>query len=440
MNYPPLAGLHPGSNQPYLLVKLRRTGPSRFLRQPPASQAVVFLFKAVGVQYLSNDRSKLATAGTLIVNAASANLANSTLTFGGIALNLSGSVDASGTKLNAVTTDGGSGDIAINARTITTTAATAILAANDLTLTLASLVNAGQLAANRDLTFTVAGNLTNTPTGLVYAGRDGRLFVAGDLVNDQGAILVGNDLTIAANAAGARNNSLTNISGLIQAGRDVSITTANLTNKRLGLPTWSDVVVSADELAKFILNPETWGKPFGHIFGNAETNMPFNLYPGEDPVGYEVMQLLYGVITFADGTSYRTRSLESYDENTPWKWGDSLHSNSEMMNWLRAHYPTDADGNIILTPDLQSKAVIIVNRNDPFAWTFTWDDNTQMRQTIHEQQFDGVLSPQAMIRSGRNLAIDATTLTNSYSSIEADGDAKLTGSVLNNEGVALYRT
>ncbi|WP_192798433.1 hypothetical protein, partial [Brucella intermedia] len=41
---------------------------------------------------LSNDRSKLATAGTLIVNAASANLANSTLTFGGIALNLSGSV------------------------------------------------------------------------------------------------------------------------------------------------------------------------------------------------------------------------------------------------------------------------------------------------------------------------------------------------------------
>ncbi|KAB2718981.1 hemagglutinin repeat-containing protein, partial [Brucella intermedia] len=42
--------------------------------------------------------------------------------------------------------------------------------------------------------------------------------------------------------------------------------------------------------------------------------------------------------------------------------------------------------------------------------------------------------------SGRNLAIDATTLTNSYSSIEADGDAKLTGSVLNNEGVALYRT
>ena len=56
---------------------------------------------------LSNNRSKLATAGALIVNAASANLANSTLTFGGIALNLSGGLDASGTKLRAVTADGG---------------------------------------------------------------------------------------------------------------------------------------------------------------------------------------------------------------------------------------------------------------------------------------------------------------------------------------------
>ncbi|MGN6450150.1 MAG: hypothetical protein ACTHLK_16450 [Brucella intermedia] len=104
---------------------------------------------------ISADRSRLATAGTLIVNAASANLANSTLTFGGIALNLSGGVDASGTKLRAVTADGGNGDIIIAATTITTTAATALLAANDLTLTLASLTNAGQLAANNNLTFSI---------------------------------------------------------------------------------------------------------------------------------------------------------------------------------------------------------------------------------------------------------------------------------------------
>nr|WP_266019353.1 hemagglutinin repeat-containing protein [Brucella intermedia] len=389
---------------------------------------------------LGNNRSKLATAGTLIVNAASANLANSTLTFGGIALNLSSDVDASGTKLRAVTADGGSGDISIAATTITTTAATAILAANDLTLTLASLTNSGQLAANNNLTFNISGNFTNTATGLVYAGQDGRLYVAGDLLNDQGAILVGQDLTIAANAAGARNNSITNVSGLIKAERDATITTAKLTNRRSAAPTWSDVVVSNDEIVKFMLNPATWGKPLGHIFVNSNTNAPLNLYPGEDYAGLEWMAQLYGVITFADGTSYRTQSLQSYEENTPWKWGKSLDSVSEMQNWLRKRYPTYANGNIILTPDLQSKSVIVVNRNDAFAWTFTWDEATQMRQTIYEQRFDGQLAPEALIQTGRNLNIDATILNNAYSSIEAGGDAKLTGSVLNNEGVALYRT
>lgn len=389
---------------------------------------------------LSNNRSKLATAGNLIVNAASADLSNSTLTFGGIALNLSGSADASNSKIRAVTADGGSGDITINAQTISTTSATALLAANDLTLTLASLTNPGQLAANRNLTLNIAGSFTNTASGLVYAGQDGRLYVAGDLLNDQGAILVGNDLTIAANANGERNQSITNVSGLIKAGRDADIATANLTNKRSTVPTWSTVVVSNDAIAKFELNPETWGKPLGHIFVNSNTNAPLNLYPGEDYAELAWMAQLYGVITFADGTSYRTRSLQSYEENTPWKWGDSLSSVQAMRNWLLSRYPGDGKGNILLTPDLQSKSVIIVNRNDPFAWTFTWDEGTQMRQSIEEQRFDGNLSPEALIQAGRNLNIDATILNNAHSSIEAGGNAKLTGSVLNNEGVALYRT
>src|SRR5205085_9042882 len=38
------------------------------------------------------------------------------------------------------------------------------------------------------------------------------------------------------------------------------------------------------------------------------------------------------------------------------------------------------------------------------------------------------------------LNVDATNLTNSYSSIEAGGNATLKGSALTNEGVALYRT
>jgi len=391
---------------------------------------------------LSNDRSKLATAGTLIVNAASANLANSTLTFGGLTLNLSGVVDASNAKIHALSPDGSSGDITIAATTITTTATTALLAANDLTLTLASLTNPGQLAANNNLTFNISGNFTNTATGLVYAGQDGRLYVAGDLLNDQGAILVGQDLTIAANADGARNSSITNVSGLIKAERDATITTANLTNRRSSVPTWSDVVVSNDEIVKFILNPETWGKPLGALFVDPKTGLPLDAY-GEDverATTAEWMSQLYGVITLADGTSYRTRPFVYSDDNTPWDYVGNYKSVEAMLAALGKYYPTDADGNIILTPDLQSKMILIVNNDDTYAEGHVWDDDTGMRQTIHEQEFDGPLSPEALIQTGRNLNIDATILNNAYSSIEAGGDAKLTGSVLNNEGVALYRT
>ncbi len=72
-----------------------------------------------------------------------------------------------------------------------------------------------------------------------------------------------------------------------------------------------------------------------------------------------------------------------------------------MLAALKSFYPTDASGNIILTPDLQSKMILIVNNDDTYAERHVWDDSTQMRQTIHEQQFDRALAPEAMIRSGR---------------------------------------
>ena len=337
---------------------------------------------------LSHDRGRLATAGTLIVHANDADLSHSTLTFGGIALNLSGSVDASGTKLSAVTTDGGSGDIAIAATTINTNAATAILAAHDLTLTLAALTNAGQLAANNDLTFNIAGNLTNTPTGLVYAGHDGRLYVAGDIVNDQGAILVGNDLTIAADASGNRNASLTNISGLIQAGRDASITTANLTNKRLSTPTITTYSVSEGDSVAFLV-PKLFEKAKQDGFLAV-----FDGYAGYIEGAYVVAKGLRddakGYLTLADGTTYHS-----------WTW---LYSGA-IADYTHYH----------------------------------WNDAAGMRQTIHEDRFDAALTPEAHIRVGRNLAIDATVLQNAYSSIEAGGNAILTGDTLINEGVTLRR-
>lgn len=383
---------------------------------------------------LSNNRSKLATAGTLIVNAASASLANSTLTFGGIALNLSGSANASNAKMRAVTTDGGTGNIAITASTVTTTSATALLAANDLTLTLASLSNTGQLAANNNLTFNISGNFTNTPSGLVYAGQNGRLYVAGDLLNDQGAILVGNDLTIAANAVGGRNNSITNVSGLIQAGRDAVITTANLTNRRISTPTWSTYDVSSGVISGFELNPYVRDKPFAYL--ETQDQNAYQLYPGVNPpLWSEYEPLLWSQAVLGDGSSYRAWTWTS--ENGPTEVGP-------IYRWILNKVPKGPDGKPIIDPDNPSKHFIvdhvIKGGGADLSTIYTWDGTSNISQTVRVQHFDRALDPEAMIRSGRNLTVDATTLNNSYSSIESGGNAALKGSVLNNQGVTLTRT
>ncbi|WP_236775617.1 hemagglutinin repeat-containing protein [Agrobacterium tumefaciens] len=208
---------------------------------------------------LSNNRSGLATSGTLYIDANNINLANSTLTFGGIDLTSSGVTDLTGTRLNAIASSSISrsaqvpGDIAIAADSLVANGATNLLAARDLTLTLPQLVNAGQLAAGNDLTFNVTGNLTNTATGLIYAGNDAALFVGGVLANEQGAIVAGHDLTIAGNAHGGRNAAVINSSGFISAGHNMSIITANLRNERTTAPTYttqflSNALVSAYDI------------------------------------------------------------------------------------------------------------------------------------------------------------------------------------------------
>ncbi len=199
---------------------------------------------------LSNNSSRLATSGTLYIDANNINLTNSTLTSGGIDLTSSGTTDLTGARLNAVTASStarsvqGSGDIAIQAGSLTANEATNILAAHDLTLSLSQLANSGQLAAGNDLTLNIAGNLTNTATGLIYAGNGAALFVGGVLANDQGAIVAGRDLTIAGSASGARNAATVNSSGLISASRNISILTANLRNEKSVAPTYTSQQIS----------------------------------------------------------------------------------------------------------------------------------------------------------------------------------------------------
>ncbi|MGR9320832.1 hemagglutinin repeat-containing protein (plasmid) [Rhizobium leguminosarum] len=384
---------------------------------------------------LSNGRaSNIAAGGTLTLNAASANLANSSLTLGGLALDLSGTADLSGARVNAITTAGGSGDIAIKARGLTTTAGTALLAANDLTLTLPSLTNTGQLAARNHLTFNIAGNFTNSATGLAYAGNDASLFVGGVLTNNQGAILANHDLQIAGVAAGLRNTEVTNISGLIQAGNDMSILTSALTNQRAATPQWTTgTLVSSGVVSGFTLNPVAAGLPFGYL-ETADQNM-YQLYAGVDPGLWQDYQpLLWSKATLADGTTYRA-----------WTWisADGPEKVGPIIDWIRDRVPRDANGNPVADPNNPSRYFIVDEVNfsgSDESTTYSWDWSSHLSQSVYEDRLVGTLSPEATIRASRNLSIDATNLINSYSSIEAGGDATLKGSTLTNTGVTLFRT
>ncbi len=379
---------------------------------------------------LSGNRGKIATSGTLIVNADSANLSSSTLTFGGVALNLSGSANMAGTTLRTLSSDGGTGNIAVKAQTVSTTAFTSLLAANDMTLTLASLANAGQMAAGRDLTLTTNGNFSNTATGLIYAGQDGRFYVPGDLVNDQGAIVAGRDLTIASDAAGGRNHSITNISGLIQAGNDVSLITDNLTNKRLNLPGLKSVRIDSDTLAAFRLNQAVAGQPFMQLYQGSNDDDPSDyLFPDLPRQQWEAYQdKLWSVASLADGTSFRA-----------WTWITEVgpSSSDSIRDWIQTRVPRDANGNITLDPNNPSKYFIVSKQGKPrdTSTIYTWDDSARIGQSVYEDVFDGALSSEALIRSGRNLLIDSTVLNNASSSIEAQGNAVLRGGTLNNQGV-----
>ncbi|MBB3405804.1 hypothetical protein FHT84_006089, partial [Rhizobium sp. BK289] len=199
-----------------------------------------------GAVDLSGSRgSRIAGGGTLIVNGSSANLSGSNLVFGGLSLNLSGNADLSNAEVSTVTSSvtgngdrvaGGSGDIAISAAGLVTTANTSLLAAHDLTLNLPSLGNTGQLAAGNNLTFNVAGDFYNSPSGLVFAGNNANLLVGGTLTNDQGAIVSGNGLTIAGPGGGQRNGAVVNSAGLIQSGGNMSILTNGLSNVTTSAP------------------------------------------------------------------------------------------------------------------------------------------------------------------------------------------------------------
>jgi len=195
-----------------------------------------------------NRAAAIVAGGSLTVNAASANLARGNLVFGGLALNLSGTADLTSASLRAVTNAGGTGNIAISASGLVSNAATNVLAAHDLTLSLPSFSNAGQFAAQNDLAFRIAGGLTNSSTGLIYAGHDANLFIGGVLTNDQGAILAEHDLSVGGSASGSASAALVNKAGLIQAGNGMVIHAGSVVNSPTSVPAIERGVLISSEI------------------------------------------------------------------------------------------------------------------------------------------------------------------------------------------------
>lgn len=79
----------------------------------PTSTAGDLTLTTANVDLSNGGAGNIAAGGTLTLNADSANLSNNSITLGGLTLNLSDAADLSGTRINAVTNAGGSGDIAI---------------------------------------------------------------------------------------------------------------------------------------------------------------------------------------------------------------------------------------------------------------------------------------------------------------------------------------
>ncbi|MET3590283.1 hypothetical protein ABID23_001388 [Bartonella silvatica] len=89
------------------------------------------------------------------------------------------------------------------------------------------------MASGQNLASSVTGDITNSQTGLIYAGSNGALKADGILLNDFGAIMAEGDLFFTNADGTGKSLSLVNKAGLIQAG-STPILTENSENVNIG--------------------------------------------------------------------------------------------------------------------------------------------------------------------------------------------------------------
>ncbi|WP_375608399.1 MULTISPECIES: hemagglutinin repeat-containing protein [unclassified Bartonella] len=360
---------------------------------------------------LSNNRSHIYTPQTLYLIADHIDVSESELAYGGLDFQSTNALDIHNARLQAVTDGGGTGDILFVAPSVMVDETTSVLAARDFVIKTGELGNSGQLASGQDLAFSVTGNVTNNKTGLIYVKGNGALQVDGALLNDFGAILAEGDLFFTNAAGSGKSLSLVNKAGFIQAGGNLNIQTNTLKNEADSTPVitekteYNDISFQkpkdSDQLSDGMLyqdGPNLWGKghtkdelthpplpnyvPNYYVFHTEEFVFDKKLWSSKEET--------YGAAISNDGTVYKSFT---------WKY-DKTNSNIERYRWY---------------------------------------NRSHMTEEIVAQGFSHKPTVQGMIQSHGNLIINADTIDNHYSSIEAGGNADIHAGVLTNLGATAYK-
>ncbi|WP_154645798.1 filamentous hemagglutinin N-terminal domain-containing protein, partial [Bartonella doshiae] len=361
---------------------------------------------------LSNNRSHIYTPQTLYLKGDHIDVSGSTLTYGGLDFNSTKALEIVHARLQAVTDQGGTGDILFVAPGVMVDEATSVLAARDFTIKTGELENSGQLASGQNLAFSVRGDARNSKTGLIYAGGSGAFKVDGALLNDFGAIVAEGDLSFTNAEGTGKSFSLVNKAGLIQAGGSLNIQTNTLKNEADSTPV---ITEKTEEVAIAFEKPEG-SEALAHSF-----------YPGEDGFLY-----------------YDTRDdlWSAIHENKEESWG--------MFEIIKLWPDKEGTyGKITLEDRTIYKAFTWKTAKihsglsiDGFEFViqgYQWNDSAYMTEKTVTEAFSHKPSVQGMIQSHGNLIINADTIENNYSIMRAEGNADIHAGVLTNLGATAYK-
>ncbi|WP_375664857.1 hemagglutinin repeat-containing protein, partial [Bartonella sp. CL162QHHD] len=362
---------------------------------------------------LSNNRAHIYTPQTLSLIADHIDVSESELAYGGLDFQSTNALEIHHARLQAVTDQGGTGDILFVAPSVMVDETTSVLAARNFVIKTGELGNSGQLASGQDLVFSVTGNVTNNKTGLIYVKGNGALQVDGALLNDFGTIMTEGDLSFTNADGSGKSLSLVNKAGFIQAGGNLNIQTNTLKNEADSTPVitekteYSDISFQrpkgSDRLSDGMLyqdGPNLWGKGHEHqshtgpFDGHVRIFLDVPLWSSKEET--------YGTAISSDGTVYKAFTWEFkpvYDQKSVkrYRWnGDRWGFLSPNEDWSHMTEKTVTQG-------------------------------------FSHKPVSGV------IQSSGNLIINADTIDNHYSSIEAGGNADIHANVLTNLGATAYK-